>query len=118
MRNCQTGVLSHIGASAFISFFSPLDQRSHETLSSFTNDNFAAGLTNYTGTPLPHGNFSRWDLTDFPLWLRTKDIDVYTGMRDTPSMINGVGVSEEQRRISIQEMQDEKRKRGPNGCIP
>ena len=32
-----------------------------------TNDNFAAGLTNYTGMPLSHSNFSRWDLIDFPL---------------------------------------------------
>lgn len=54
---------------------------------------------------------------DRPLFIRTKDIDIYTGMRDTPSMINGVGVPEEQRRISIQEMQDEKRKRGPKDHV-
>ncbi len=51
---------------------------------------------------------------DRPLFIRTKDIDIYTGMRDAPSMI---GVPEEQRRISIQEMQDEKRKRGPKDHI-
>ena len=51
---------------------------------------------------------------DRPLFIRTKDIDIYTGMRDTPSMI---GVPEEQRRISIQEMQDERRKRGPKDHI-
>ena len=54
---------------------------------------------------------------DRPLFIRTRDIDIYTGMRDAPGMINGVGVPEEQRRISIQEMQDEKRKRGPKDHI-
>ena len=49
---------------------------------------------------------------DRPLFIRTKDIDIYTGMRDTQSMMDGVGISEEQRRASIQEMQDERRKRG------
>ena len=54
---------------------------------------------------------------DRPMFIRTKDIDIYTGMRDPLGMNNGVGVSEEQRRISIQEMQDEKRKRGPKDHI-
>lgn len=54
---------------------------------------------------------------DRPLFIRTKDIDIYTGMRDTQSMMSGVGVPEEQRRASIQEMQDEKRKRGPKDYI-
>lgn len=54
---------------------------------------------------------------DRPLFIRTKDIDIYTGMRDTQSRINGVGISEEQRRASIQEMQDERRKRGPKDLI-
>jgi len=49
---------------------------------------------------------------DRPLFIRTKDIDIYTGMRDTQNMISGAGVPEEQRRASIMEMQDEKRKRG------
>ena len=47
-----------------------------------TNDNFAAGLTNYTGTPLPHGNFSRWDLTDFPLWLNFSNPTI-TNLKNT-----------------------------------
>lgn len=55
--------------------------------------------------------------TDRPLFIRTKDIDIYTGMRDTQGMISGVGISEEQRRVSIQEMQDEARKRGPKDHI-
>ena len=54
---------------------------------------------------------------DRPLFVRTKDIDIYSGMRDNPSMINGVIASEEQRRISVQVMQDEKRKRGPKDHI-
>ena len=54
---------------------------------------------------------------DRPLFIKTKDIDIYTGMRDTQSIISSVGVSEEQRRASIQEMQDERRKRGPKGHI-
>lgn len=54
---------------------------------------------------------------DRPLFIRTKDIDIYTGMRDTQSIISSVGVSEEQRRASIQEMQDERRKRGPKDHI-
>ena len=54
---------------------------------------------------------------DRPLFIKIKDIDIYTGMRDTQSMISGVGVPEEQRRASIQEMQDEKRKRGPKDYI-
>ena len=54
---------------------------------------------------------------DRPLFIRTKDIDIYTGMRDAQSLDNGVGISEEQRRASIQEMQDERRKTGPKDYI-
>jgi len=54
---------------------------------------------------------------DRPWFVRTQDIDIYTGMRDTQNMISGVGVPEEQRRASIQEMQDEKRKRGVKDYI-
>ena len=54
---------------------------------------------------------------DRPLFIRTKDIDIYTGMRDNQSMISGVGISEEQRRASIQEMQYEKRRRGPKAHV-
>jgi len=50
---------------------------------------------------------------DRPLFIRTRDIDIYSGMRDTQRTISGIGVPEEQRRASIQEMQDEKKKRGP-----
>lgn len=54
---------------------------------------------------------------DRPLFIRTKDIDIYTGMRDTQVMISGVGISEEQRRASIQESQDERRWGGPKDRI-
>lgn len=54
---------------------------------------------------------------DRPLFVRTKDIDIYTGMRETQSMVSDVGLPEEQRRASIREMQDERRKRGPKNHI-
>ncbi|KAJ4323856.1 hypothetical protein N0V94_001640 [Neodidymelliopsis sp. IMI 364377] len=48
-----------------------------------------------------------------PLWIPTKDIDIYTGMRqEQRQMISGEGVTEEQRRSSIQEMHGEKKKKG------
>ena len=54
---------------------------------------------------------------DRPLWIKTRDIDIYTGMRDTQSMISGAGVPEEQRRYSIQELQAERTKRTPKDHI-
>lgn len=50
---------------------------------------------------------------DRPLFIRTRDIDLYTGMRDFQSAISGPGVPEEQRRASILSLQDERKKRGP-----
>ena len=50
---------------------------------------------------------------DRPLYVKIKDIDIYTGMRDTQSVISGPGVPEEQRRASIMDMQEQTRKRGP-----
>ncbi|EXJ96315.1 hypothetical protein A1O1_01441 [Capronia coronata CBS 617.96] len=50
-------------------------------------------------------------------FIRTKDIDIYTGMREAQLMISGVDVPEEQRRASIVEMQEEKKKRGPKDYI-
>ncbi|KZM24313.1 uncharacterized protein EKO05_0005631 [Ascochyta rabiei] len=44
-----------------------------------------------------------------PLWIATKDIDIYTGMRqEQRDLISGEGVTEDQRRASIQEMHGEK----------
>lgn len=54
---------------------------------------------------------------DRPLFIRMKDIDIYTGMREEQRSISGPGVSDEQRRASIIEMQDEKKKRGPKDYI-
>jgi amino acid transporter len=51
---------------------------------------------------------------DRAFFISTKDIDIYTGMREEQrSTISGIGVSEEQRRASITEIQLEKKKRGP-----
>lgn len=44
---------------------------------------------------------------DRPLYIKLKDIDIYTGMRDTQTMISGHDVPPETRRASIQEMQAE-----------
>ncbi|OAL35847.1 hypothetical protein AYO20_04753 [Fonsecaea nubica] len=49
---------------------------------------------------------------DRPLFIRAKDIDIYTGMRDTQVDISGPNVPDEQRRASIMELQEEKKKRG------
>ncbi|RMZ86628.1 hypothetical protein DV736_g6150, partial [Chaetothyriales sp. CBS 134916] len=55
---------------------------------------------------------------DRPLFIRAKDIDIYTGMREEQrSMISGTGVSDEQRRTSITEMQEEQKRRGPKDHI-
>ena len=50
---------------------------------------------------------------DRPLFIKIKDIDIYTGMRDTQTMISGMDVPEEQRRASVMEMQEKTKKRGP-----
>ncbi|KIW82102.1 hypothetical protein Z517_05129 [Fonsecaea pedrosoi CBS 271.37] len=48
-----------------------------------------------------------------PLYIKIKDIDIYTGMREGQAdLISGPGVSEEQRRESIAELQEEKKKKG------
>jgi amino acid transporter len=54
---------------------------------------------------------------DRPLYVKIKDIDIYTGMRDTQSYISGPDVPEEQRRSSIAEMQEENRKKGPKDYV-
>ncbi|RMZ80426.1 hypothetical protein DV737_g2981, partial [Chaetothyriales sp. CBS 132003] len=55
---------------------------------------------------------------DRPLFVRLKDIDLYTGMRQEQlDLISGVGVSEEQRRASIMELQEELKKTGPKDYI-
>jgi amino acid transporter len=56
---------------------------------------------------------------DRPLYVRLQDIDIYTGMRDTQTVVSGPGVSAEQRRSSIAEMQVEQanRKKGVKGHV-
>ena len=54
---------------------------------------------------------------DRPFFIKLSDIDIYTGMRDTQSYISGPGVPEEQRRASIQEMQEENKKKGPKDYV-
>ncbi|KAK3052791.1 hypothetical protein LTR09_006274 [Extremus antarcticus] len=50
------------------------------------------------------------------MFVRTKDIDIYTGMREGQrTMISGVDVTEDQRRASISEMQAEDKKKGAMG---
>jgi len=53
-----------------------------------------------------------------PLWIRTKDIDIYTGMRQGQrEVISGEGVTEDQRRASIEEMRDGQKKKGVKAYI-
>lgn len=56
---------------------------------------------------------------DRPLYVKIKDIDIYTGMRDTQSLVSGPGVDEHARRSSIAEWQaeDAARKKGVKGKI-
>ncbi|KAJ9637398.1 hypothetical protein H2204_004822 [Knufia peltigerae] len=56
--------------------------------------------------------------SDRPFFIRLEDIDIYTGMRESQrQLISGFGVSDEQRRASIQELQEEKKLTGPKGYI-
>jgi amino acid transporter len=51
-----------------------------------------------------------------PMWVSIKDIDIYTGMRQGQrETISGPGVTDDQRRASIQEIQEEKKKKGVMG---
>lgn len=51
-----------------------------------------------------------------PLWVAIKDIDIYTGMREGQrTLISGADVPEDQRRASIAELEDEKKKGGIGG---
>jgi len=84
--------------------------------------NLDAGLffQSYLAGPFLIGLYLIWKVyswfavpQDRPLFIRTKDIDIYTGMREGQrTMISGTDVSEEHRRASIIELQDEKKKRG------
>lgn len=55
---------------------------------------------------------------DRPLFIATKDIDIYTGMREIQrDTISGRHVSVDQRRTSIAQMQGEKKKRSAKDYI-
>jgi len=74
----------------------------------------------YLAGPFLIGLFLIWKIYSWfavpshrPLYIKIKDIDIYTGMREGQrTMISGPGVPGEQRRASVIELQDEKRKRG------
>ncbi|KIW22557.1 uncharacterized protein PV07_10845 [Cladophialophora immunda] len=55
--------------------------------------------------------------SDRPLFIRTKDIDIYTGMRESQRAVSGADVPEDQRRASIMEMQEENKKRGAKDYV-
>jgi yeast amino acid transporter len=54
---------------------------------------------------------------DRPIWIKIKDIDVYTGMRDEQSVISGLDVSDENRRSSIVQMEEARKKKGILGHL-
>jgi yeast amino acid transporter len=54
---------------------------------------------------------------DRPLFVRLRDIDIYTGMRESQRGISGEDITPDQRRASIQEMQDEKKIHGIGGRL-
>ncbi|KAK5448002.1 hypothetical protein LTS15_009026 [Exophiala xenobiotica] len=54
---------------------------------------------------------------DRPLFIRLKDIDIYTDMREEQRHVSAAGLSSEQRRASIIETYGEKKKRGPKEYI-
>lgn len=50
---------------------------------------------------------------DRPIWIKIRDIDIYTGMREHQrESISGPGIPEDQRRASIQQLQESKKKQG------
>jgi len=51
-----------------------------------------------------------------PLFVKIKNIDIYTGMREGQlNLISGPGVTEDQRRQSVVELQEEQKKKGIGG---
>ncbi|KIW13714.1 hypothetical protein PV08_08905 [Exophiala spinifera] len=55
--------------------------------------------------------------SDRPLFIRTKDIDIYTGMRESQLAISGRDVPEDQRRASVMSMIEENKKKGIKGYL-
>jgi amino acid transporter len=54
---------------------------------------------------------------DRPLWIKIKDIDIYSGMRDTQALVSGQDISPEQRRASIDQVERSEKKTGPKGYV-
>lgn len=52
-----------------------------------------------------------------PLYIKIKDIDIYSGMRQNQAMISGIDVTPEQRRASLSEMHEGEKKKGPMGWV-
>jgi len=66
----------------------------------------------YLAGPFLIGLYLMWKIyswfarpADRPFYVKLKDIDIYTGMRDTQASISGPSVPEDQRRASVIEMQ-------------
>lgn len=54
---------------------------------------------------------------DRPMFIRLKDIDIYTGMRESQYALSGEGVDPEMRRSSIQDRMDAKKKKSPKDHV-
>lgn len=55
--------------------------------------------------------------SDRPFYVKIKDIDIYTGMRETQLAVSGADVPEEHRRASVAEMLEAEKKKGPKDYI-
>jgi amino acid transporter len=74
----------------------------------------------YLAGPFLIGLYLMWKIyswfvrpEDRPLYVKIRDIDVYTGMRDNQRAISGRDVSDEHRRASVAELQAGRKKRTP-----
>lgn len=47
-----------------------------------------------------------------PLYVKIKDIDIYTGMRESQRRVSGIDVSDTQRRSSMTEIAEARKKKG------
>lgn len=57
-----------------------------------------------------------WHKEHRPFYVKIKDIDIYTGIREGQlELISGAHLTDDQRRESIIEIQDEKKKKGAMG---
>jgi amino acid transporter len=47
---------------------------------------------------------------DRPIWVKIRDIDIYSGMRESQTLVSGQGMSPEERRHSIEGMERSEKK--------